>query len=117
MFSFADTPEKQVLKPDEALQKVNAGPVTDPVSEQPTTEAPEVKPTSKKPRWKFVKRFGVADKLVFPDGSEFKFRLIRLNDGSGYCSSSEVITEDEKLAENLREIAKTPETGVVEVKI
>jgi len=71
-------------------------------------------PGEKAPRWKFVKLFGVGQELVFKDGSKFKFPLIQSHNGS-YWPNSEIVTEDRKLAENLRRLSAT-DHGVVEVK-
>jgi hypothetical protein len=71
----------------------------------------------RKPRFRFVKQHGVAQKLRFKDGTEFSFRRIKLNDGSGIAPSSEVVTEDATLAKNLRALAKTGDYGIVEIKI
>jgi hypothetical protein len=66
------------------------------------------------PPWKFIKQFGVNDNIRFADGTNYRFPWVRLADGSGFCSSSEVTTSDKVLADNLREAAKTPSMGIVE---
>jgi hypothetical protein len=68
-----------------------------------------------KKKVKFAKRFTVADVFTLPDGSLFSFRKIKRNDGSGFAPSSEHETDDEVLIEILREAAKNPATGVVEI--
>jgi len=75
------------------------------------------KPAPPKARWKFVKNFGAAEVIRFRDGSTFQFRLVRRNDGSGYQPSAQVETGDKILAQKLREAAKAPGLGLVEVKI
>ena len=69
-------------------------------------------PEERKPRWKFVKLHGVGQELRFKDGTSFTFRMVQGRDGS-YWSNSDVTTEDEKLAENLRSLPAS--FGVVEV--
>jgi hypothetical protein len=98
---------KQVVKPQEAIS---------PAAPRPAQEAPKPVEQPVK-RWRFVKLHGVVQEIQLRDGSKFKFRLIQLNDGSGYSSTSEVTTSDEKLASNLRDAAKNPHLGIVEVKI
>ena len=72
-------------------------------------------PPESKGRWKFVKTHGVMDKLKFPDGGTYQFRLIERNDGSGYAPMSHVVTDDEKLANNLRDaMVKNPLLGIQE---
>lgn len=66
-------------------------------------------------KYRFVKRFGPADKIRFKDESVFQFPLIMRNGGSGYSSSSEFKTDDEGLASKLREVAKNPAYGIVEI--
>ncbi len=78
--------------------------------------APKVKP-ARKARWRFVKNFGVADAIRFWDGTTFKFRPIRRNDGGGYLPGSQVDTDDENLARRLRAAASNPALGLVEVMI
>jgi hypothetical protein len=99
-------PSKTVVKPAEALKQV----------ETPLA-APVVAPVQPVARWKFVKQFGVGDYIKLANGSRFQFKLIKLNDGSGYASSSELVTTDEGLADSLRAAAKNPALGVVEVKV
>lgn len=67
--------------------------------------------------WKFVKNFGPADLVKFPDGTNFSFRLIKLNDGSGYAQNSYVTTSDIALANNLRAASKNPALGIVETTV
>ncbi len=126
--------EKPVVAAPAALRRA-AGPtpvevVTQPVIEPAKTESPveaqkqvpqqsaeniaqSLPPKAKK--WKFIKNYGVAQELKFKDGSSFTFRLIERNDGSGYMTNSFVVTEDETLAKNLRELGKNPHSAVVEV--
>jgi len=66
-------------------------------------------------KYRFIKRFTPADVIKFADGSEFTFPLILRNTG-GYAPSSEFKTDDEKLANNLRDAAKNPHLGLVEIK-
>jgi hypothetical protein len=104
---------KQVIKPGAARAQAqtpqNPEAVTPVETPAATPEAP------KKEQWKFIKLRGPSQKLRFKDGSEYQFRLIQKNDGSGYCETSWVITDDRKLAENLRTLPTG--FGVVEVKI
>lgn len=86
------------------------------VSEPPKAPAGE-KPAARKARYRFVKNFGPADVIRFRDGSKFRFRLIKRNDGSGYLPGAQVDTDDESLAQKLREAAKNPALGLVEVTI
>ena len=67
------------------------------------------------PKFKFVKNFGVADTLKFPDGTSFQFRRISRNTG-GFASNSFVETNDEKLAENLRAASKNRAWGIVQIR-
>lgn len=67
-------------------------------------------------KFHFVKNFGVADVLKFTDGTKFSFRRIQRNKGGGYAPNSFLKTDDEKLAANLREAAKNPARGIVEIK-
>ena len=60
--------------------------------------APEVKP-----RWKFAKLHCVGQELVFKDGTKFTFPLRHRQDRT-FSSTSEIVTEDAKLAENLRQL-------------
>lgn len=91
---------------------VNAaqGPVVPPAPEKKA----ETPPAPPKKKWKFVKVKAVAQVLRFKDGSEFKFPLTILNSTKGYANRSTVVTEDEKLAKNLRSLS--PDFGVVEEK-
>lgn len=57
--------------------------------------------------FRFAKLWAVTEPLKFRDGTEFKFRPIRRNNMPGYSPTSSLETTDEKLAENLRELAKT----------
>jgi hypothetical protein len=66
-----------------------------------------------KPRWKFAKLHCVGQELVFKDGTSFTFPLRQRQDRT-FSSTSEVVTEDEKLAENLRQLPAG--YGVVEVQ-
>lgn len=111
---IAGAAPKEVVKPQEARQVVESS-----VLDEPATPAPAKVEEQKapKPSWKFVKLYGVSELLTFRDGSEFKFRLIRLNDRGGYSPTSEVVTDDETLAKNLRAAEKRGRHGVVEVKI
>jgi hypothetical protein len=97
--------EKAVVTAAEALRLVNepgAGPMPAPV----------------KRRWKFVKNFGAAEAVRFPDGTEFRFRLIQSNIlGEGFSPGSTMETDDESLALKLREAARSPQSGLVEVTI
>lgn len=106
--------EKEILTPSAALRRVEG---LEKILDDAGNKGASPKTSEVKPKWKFVKCFGVANTLRFRDGSRFQFRLIKRNDGSGYESSSFVATDDEKLANNLREAAKNPATGVVEEKI
>jgi hypothetical protein len=98
-------PSKTVVKAAEALKQVETVPVAPVAPVQPVAQ------------WKFVKQFGVGDYIKLANGSRFQFKLIKLNDGSGYASSSELVTTDEGLADSLRAAAKNPALGVVEVKV
>ena len=101
--------EKEILRPAEALR------VTAEAKENRDGARGEgALPTP--PRFKFVKNFGVGDVLRFEDGTTFSFRKIQRNTG-GYASNSFVITDDEKLAQNLREASRNKALGIVEVKL
>jgi hypothetical protein len=65
-----------------------------------------------KPRWKFAKLHCVGQELVFKDGTVFTFPLRHRQDRT-FSPTSEVVTEDAKLAENLRQLPAG--YGVVEV--
>ena len=67
------------------------------------------------PKFKFQKNFCPSEEIKFPDGTSFTFRLIELNTG-GYSPMSRMETVDEKLANNLREAAKNPCSGIQELK-
>jgi len=69
-------------------------------------------PEAVKPRWKFVKLHAPGQELVFKDGSRFTFRKVQ-GINSTFWPNSDLITEDEKLAENLRQLPAG--FGVVEV--
>jgi hypothetical protein len=68
-------------------------------------------------KFHFVKNFGVGDVFKFKDGTTFKFRLISRNNNRGYAPNSFLKTDDEKLAENLREVAKNTAWGIVEIAV
>jgi hypothetical protein len=70
-------------------------------------------PETRKPRWKFVKLSCVGQELVFKDGTSFTFPLRQRQDRT-FHPNSEYVTEDEKLAENLRQLPAG--YGVVEVQ-
>jgi hypothetical protein len=111
--------EKIVLSPEQAVKAAQALGQTlenliDSQNAPQASEAPKA-PEAPKQKWKFVKLFAVAQELNFKDGSSFQFRLKRLNDKSGFDVTSELVTEDAVLAENLRSLA--PGFGVVEVKV
>jgi hypothetical protein len=82
-----------------------------PAPPEPKTQA------APKQRWKFVKTESVAQTLRFKDGTKFKFDLIPLNDRPGFAATSEVITEDERLAKNLRALANAGRCSVFEIKV
>lgn len=106
------TEAKPVVRPEVARAVVELS------VESPAPPAPVVEEkVAPKPCWKFVKLFGVGETLIFRDGSKFKFRFVRQNDKRGFAPTSEVVTEDEKLAKNLRAAAKAGTHGVVEVKL
>lgn len=67
-----------------------------------------------KPRWKFAKLHCVGQELVFKDGTVYTFPLRHRQDRT-FSPSSEIVTEDEKLAENLRQLPAG--YGVVEVSV
>jgi hypothetical protein len=97
--------EKVIVTTAEALRLVN-----DPSAGPPPARATE--------RWKFVKNFGAAEAVKFRDGSEYRFRLIRSNGpGEGYLPGSQMETDDEGLAQKLREAMENPATGLVEITI
>ena len=94
---------KQVVSPCEAL------------AAEATSQEPSAKTeTPKKPRWSFGQTQGVGREFDLPGGGRFKFPLIRLNDGSGYASSSTFETDDEELAGKLRGVAKARKHYVFE---
>jgi hypothetical protein len=101
------------------VEALEAKQVVKPGAETPAPErvkVPAEKPAPVKKKWKFIKLHGVAQELRFKDGSSFKFRLIKLNDGSGYATTSVVETEDKTLADNLKALEKTGDYGVKEIK-
>lgn len=65
-------------------------------------------------KYRFAKVWGVAETLTFKDGTSFTFPLIRRNNAPGYSPTSSIETNDEVLAKNLREAAKT-NTSIREV--
>jgi hypothetical protein len=65
-----------------------------------------------KPRWKFAKLHCVGQELTFKDGTSFTFPLRHRQDRT-FSPTSEIVTEDAKLAENLRQLHAG--YGVVEV--
>lgn len=67
------------------------------------------------PVFRFQKNFCPAEQIKFSDGTSYTFRLIELNTG-GYSPMSRMETTDEKLANNLREAAKNPCSGIQEIK-
>lgn len=108
--------EKRVVA---ALAALNSAEATDESSESAKgkgadSESPAVVATPKQ-RWKFEKLHGLGDVIKLSDGKEFTFRLIPLNDGSGFSPVSSVVTEDEKFAADLREAAKNKALGIYEV--
>lgn len=72
---------------------------------------------STKKKYHFVKRFTPADVITFKDGTSYTFPLIMRNDTGGFSPGSELKTNDEKLAKNLREAAKNPHLGLVEIEV
>jgi hypothetical protein len=107
--------EREVLPPALAQRKA-AGPQTESVT-PPYPAAESSAPAPVAQRWKFVKNFGVADVFKFKDGTSFTFRQINRNTDFGIHPNSFIVTSDEKLAGNLRELAQNPHTGVVEVTV
>lgn len=107
-----DIGAKEVVKAPVALQNVAVATAKGVVA---ANGAGEKGAPSAAKSWKFVKYFCPAETLLFPDGTTFKFRLIELNTG-GYSSMSNLETTDEKLANNLREAAKNPCSGVKEIQ-
>jgi hypothetical protein len=105
--------EKEILSPSAALNRVaNTGDAKGTVSGAGSKGAPLT------PQFKFhfVKLFGVGDQIKFEDGTTFKFRLIERNNGAGYAPNSFVKTNDEMLADNLREAARNKALGIREIK-
>lgn len=92
----SESPEKPVVTADSAVGAGETG-----------TPPPKT--------WKFVKNFGVADVILFEDGTTYTFRAIKRNDGPGYLANSYLNTSDKKLAANLRKAARNKSLGVVEV--
>jgi len=107
---------KQVIKPRVVVGLAPATPEVAGVTVAPELEriVEEAPQAPAQVSWRFVKQHTPGQVLRFKDGSEFKFRLIKSNDGSGFCPSSNVDTTDEKLAENLRSLSSG--YGVVEIK-
>jgi hypothetical protein len=116
---MTNTTEREVLPPALAQRKA-AGPAVEApaeiVSPDPvkTDEGKDAKGAPKS-AVKFVKNFCVADVFKFKDGTEFSFRQINRSTDFGVHPNSFVVTEDEKLIENLRQAAKNPYAGIVEV--
>jgi hypothetical protein len=104
--------EKVILKPAVALKSVVEA--ADDAKENHGGAGSKGAPPTP-PKFKFVKNFGVADVIKFADGTKFQFRMIRRNTG-GYQPNSFAVTDDEKLAGNLREASKNKALGIVEVK-
>ena len=80
-------------------------------------ESAAPRPEEPRKRWKFLKMFGAADRVRFPDGTWFEFPLKQSNEpGAGYLKDSEIETDDERVAKKLREASKNPAWGIVEVQ-
>src|SRR5580704_12324681 len=98
--------EKVILKPAAALKAVNGDNAKVNHGGEGSKGSPPVLP-----KYKFVKNFGVADVIKFPDKTTFQFRKISRNTG-GFQHNSFVETNDEKLAENLRAASKNAALGI-----
>lgn len=109
--------EKQVLPPALAQKRVATPPAPAEGAATPPVEGAATEPTTPAKQWKFVKNFGVADVLSFPDGTSYTFPQRVRNNDFGLHTNSYLVTSDEKLANNLREFSKNPYSGVVEVSI
>jgi hypothetical protein len=105
--------EKEILTPAVALRRVT-NTAEDAKENQGVAGSKGATPTTP-PKYYFVKNFGVMDKLSFPDGTKFQFRLIERNTG-GYASQSFVETNDEKLASNLRAASKNRALGIMQIR-
>lgn len=62
-------------------------------------------PLPKKKVFKFVKTMTPAQKLTLRSGEQITFRIPRTNTG-GYASAGSFETEDEKMANHIRALAK-----------
>jgi hypothetical protein len=92
---------KKVVQPTKALVDKSPGPVTP--------------PEEKKPTWKFEQLSGVGGQIKFADGTSYTFPLLRSAFG-GYLPISSMVTDDPKLAENLRRCADNKQFNVKEIK-
>ena len=106
--------EKQILKPVAALRSVEEA-TGDAEGTDGGAGDKGAPPAPAKPKFKFVKNFGVADRIKFKDGTSFQFRLIGRNTG-GYAPNSFVETDDVKLADNLRAASQNPAWGIKQIR-
>lgn len=98
----------------EAKRIVRAEKLATPASPEREELVAPPAPEAVKPRWKFAKLFVVGQELVFKDGTKFTFPLKQRQDRT-FSPSSEVVIEDVKLAENLRNLPAG--FGVVEASV
>jgi hypothetical protein len=107
--------EKQIMAPAVALAQAGITAVVDARGDNGGARSKGAPPASAK--FHFVKNFGVGDVFKFKDGTTFKFRLISRNNNRVFAPNSFLKTDDEKLAANLREMAKNPAWGIVEIAV
>lgn len=121
-----DDAAKEVVKPGEAVKRTAPGSTKSEVEQALESQAgaseqqaqkQEAQQTGAGKKWfKFIKRFSPADPIPLKSYPNFSFPLILRNSG-GYSPGSELLTQDETLASELREIAaKVPGYGIIEQK-